>query len=88
VASIDPYNRTVTLVGGEVLRGDVIIGADGTAGLSRQLFEDEEAGPPKMNLYRWSTILKREPFLAISFVNQYDDTEETDNGRPGATLRL
>ena len=40
-----------------MLRADVVVGADGTNGLSRELFEDEEAGLPKMNLYRWSETL-------------------------------
>jgi 2-polyprenyl-6-methoxyphenol hydroxylase-like FAD-dependent oxidoreductase len=86
VTSIDPDNRTVTLAGGEVVRGDVVIGADGTAGLSRQLFEDEEAGPPQVNLFRWGTIL--DSLLTISFVIQCNDIKEIDNGRLGARLLL
>ena len=54
MTSISSDGRSVTLANGQVLRADVVVGADGTNGLSRELFEDEEAGPPKMNLYRWS----------------------------------
>jgi salicylate hydroxylase len=37
VVAIDPKNRRVTLQSGEVLKADVIIGADGWAGCSRKV---------------------------------------------------
>ncbi|KAF8224334.1 FAD/NAD(P)-binding domain-containing protein [Tricholoma matsutake] len=58
VVHVDPDNRTATLAGGEVLRADVVVGADGVDGLSRQIFEDEEAKPTTMNLYS-TTVPKK-----------------------------
>jgi salicylate hydroxylase len=52
VTSFNPDNRTATLVGGEVVGGDVIVGADGIYGLGRRLFEGEEPRRPTMNLFR------------------------------------
>jgi 2-polyprenyl-6-methoxyphenol hydroxylase-like FAD-dependent oxidoreductase len=76
----------VTLAGGEVLSAHVVIGADGTSGLSRQLLEDEEAGPPNMNLYRSASIL--DWLLIISFIFKYGRTQEIDYGKSGFTLFL
>jgi salicylate hydroxylase len=52
VASIDPDNRNVTLSSGKILSADVVIGADGLSGISRQLLEEEEAPPQRFNMYR------------------------------------
>ena len=51
VTSIGSDGQSVTLSCGEVVRGDVVVGADGTHGLCRALFEDEGPPPPKMNVY-------------------------------------
>jgi salicylate hydroxylase len=43
VVAIDSEERSVTLASGEILRADVIIGADGPNSLARQqLLEEEE----------------------------------------------
>lgn len=61
VVSADPEGGSVTLASGEILRADVIIGADGIAGMSRGLLLDADGGsddsdhvegPRKMNMYR------------------------------------
>ena len=54
VRSIDPYKRTVTLQSGEVLRADVIVGADGPYGMTRREI-DRMIGEPKrgrMKMFR------------------------------------
>lgn len=86
VVHVDPDNRTATLAGGEVLRADVVVGADGVDGLSRQIFEDEEAKPTTMNLYRCGC--GSDGPLTISYVIQYDGTKEIDNGKPGPAIFL
>lgn len=52
VAFIDPDSQTVTLTSGEIMRADVIVGADGVSGVSRQLLEEEDAPPQRLNMYR------------------------------------
>lgn len=49
---MDLEARAVTLSSGDVLTADVIIGADGVNGLARQFLVEEEAPPPKVNMYR------------------------------------
>ncbi|KAF5379737.1 hypothetical protein D9615_005787 [Tricholomella constricta] len=59
VSSIDPDAGSVTLVSGERLTADVIVGADGTLGMSRQLFDVDEPEPHNINMYS-TTIPKAE----------------------------
>lgn len=53
VVSIDPTNRTVTLASTEVISGDVIIGADGPSGISRELLAGGQSlnGPARHAFY-------------------------------------
>jgi salicylate hydroxylase len=54
VESIDPYKRTVTLQSGEVLRADVIVGADGPLGVARREVDEtiEEPKPGRLKMFR------------------------------------
>jgi salicylate hydroxylase len=42
VINVNPQRRSVTLVSGHVIGGDVIIGADGLMGMSRRKFLEAE----------------------------------------------
>lgn len=42
VASIDPEEPSVTLTSGEVIIGDIVIGADGPQSLVRSIVNEEE----------------------------------------------
>lgn len=61
VTTIDPVRGNVSLSSGEVLSGDVIVGADGAYGVSRQIlldeadaFESAQAQPSlTLNMYRY-----------------------------------
>ncbi|KAF9459024.1 hypothetical protein BDZ94DRAFT_1062718 [Collybia nuda] len=50
-ACIDADNQTITLASGKVLRADVIVGADGASGVSRQLLEEDDAPVHRLNMY-------------------------------------
>lgn len=54
VSSIDPDSHSVTLTTGEVIRGDVVIGADGAFGQSRRLLAepDEVDHPGRLIMYK------------------------------------
>lgn len=53
VTGIDPETRRVKLTSGEILTGDVIVGADGATGVSRRLLElDDEEPVHRFNCYR------------------------------------
>lgn len=57
VESIDPDNQTVTLASGNVLRADVIVGADGPLGVTRRILlemdnMEVQEDPPFLNFYR------------------------------------
>lgn len=61
VAYIDTLRGAITLESGEVIHGDVIIGADGGSGISRQLLLNETdsldlPGPsgPQFSMYRYA----------------------------------
>lgn len=56
VRTVNPDAQTVTLVTGEVLKGDVIVGCDGPSGVTRQVLlieqeEDEDEVPINMSMY-------------------------------------
>lgn len=44
VMHVDPEEARITLASGDVLTGDVIIGADGEFGISRKVILQEEEG--------------------------------------------
>ncbi|KAG6861628.1 hypothetical protein C0995_014067 [Termitomyces sp. Mi166 len=62
VASIDPDDQSVTLRSGEILRADVIIGADGAYGLSRGLMTDDPPAPHQFVMY--STTVSKKAIIA------------------------
>ncbi|TFK18772.1 FAD/NAD(P)-binding domain-containing protein [Coprinopsis marcescibilis] len=56
VTEVDPENRQVTLSTGEIIRADVIVGADGVNGVCRMLMVEEDEVPEhRNNLY--STVV-------------------------------
>ncbi|KAF8872574.1 hypothetical protein BD779DRAFT_331964 [Infundibulicybe gibba] len=63
VVDVDPYSRAVTLGSGEVVHGDVIVGADGKHGLTRRMLldEPEDHTPGDTNLY--STTIPKERII-------------------------
>ncbi len=57
VVSVDTLDTTVTLDSGEVLKADVIVGADGSSGISRQILVEEndqcvDSADTQLNMYR------------------------------------
>jgi salicylate hydroxylase len=58
VVSMDPRRRTVTLRSGEILQADVIVGADGSAGLTRREIDVtvEAPKPGKLKMFRYLTV--------------------------------
>lgn len=57
IVSVDTLDTTVTLDSGEVLKADVIVGADGSSGISRQILMEEndqfvESVGTQLNMYR------------------------------------
>ncbi|TFK61683.1 FAD/NAD(P)-binding domain-containing protein [Pluteus cervinus] len=62
VKSVDPDSRTVTLMSGEVIRADIIVGADGVNGVTRPLLTDEPHGQRgALNMY--CTTIPKEKIL-------------------------
>lgn len=52
--SIDPEQGEITMDSGDVLQADVIVGADGIAGLSRQiLLQEEDIDEPADHQSMW-----------------------------------
>ncbi|KAG7448109.1 FAD/NAD(P)-binding domain-containing protein [Guyanagaster necrorhizus] len=49
--SVDPVSGRVTLHSGEVLQGDVVVGADGPSGITRRVFPKSEERPSGMSLF-------------------------------------
>ncbi|KAF8071524.1 hypothetical protein FPV67DRAFT_878307 [Lyophyllum atratum] len=62
VESIDPYECTLTLESGEVLKADVVVGADGRHGKTREHMDAREPVPHDMILY--STTIPKAAILA------------------------
>ncbi|RXW19363.1 hypothetical protein EST38_g6500 [Candolleomyces aberdarensis] len=71
VTGIDPETRRVKLSSGEILTGDVIVGADGATGVSRRLLDmDDEEPVHRFNCYSTVTpksIAMQDPELAPLF---------------------
>lgn len=62
VSSVDGDSNQVTLASGEVLKADVIVGADGPDGLTRRYFLEEMNAPPEepvqMVMYRSVALIQ------------------------------
>ncbi|GLB44757.1 putative FAD binding domain containing protein [Lyophyllum shimeji] len=58
VKTIDPDARTVTLASGRVFHADVIVGADGSLGKTREIMEAETPQPHQLVMYS-STVPKK-----------------------------
>ncbi|KAL4250901.1 FAD/NAD(P)-binding domain superfamily protein [Abortiporus biennis] len=72
VESIDADQRTVTLRGGEVLTADVILGADGPFGLSRQTILDSEPAQRRpMGFMMFSATVPVESLKADSELHHF-----------------
>lgn len=52
MVEVDLEEKSVKLASGEVIKGDIIVGADGANGVSRPLFESEEDDEDLVNVYR------------------------------------
>ncbi len=52
VVSVDLEAKSVTLENGEVIEGDIIVGADGSEGATRPVFEPDGDEVPLVNVYR------------------------------------
>ncbi|KAH6880181.1 hypothetical protein BKA70DRAFT_1473484 [Coprinopsis sp. MPI-PUGE-AT-0042] len=64
VKAVDPTNKRVELSTGEVVEGDVIIGADGVNGLCRALLTEEEDEEPAHCNNVYSTVVVASDMLA------------------------
>lgn len=53
VVDVNLEEKTVTLENGQVIQGDIIVGADGADGISRPLFNADEDQEALVNVYRW-----------------------------------
>lgn len=79
VTSIDPDKRRAKLANGEVVMGDVIVGADGVNGVTRQLVLEQEAveeEPPTQRYNVYTTriprnIVEQDPELAPLFDEEF-----------------
>ncbi|KAJ3486184.1 hypothetical protein NLI96_g4422 [Meripilus lineatus] len=60
VVSIDPYARSVTLQGGEVLKADVVVGADGPYGVTRKTLMEEDHPQSPMGFMMYETVIPAE----------------------------
>ncbi|RDB26397.1 6-hydroxynicotinate 3-monooxygenase [Hypsizygus marmoreus] len=76
VTCVDPDHGTVTLQTGEVLRADVIVGADGPDGLGRRtvLGREEEVEWGRLNMYSTTVprkLIMEDPDLAYVYTQEY-----------------
>lgn len=51
VVNVNLETKSVTLENGEVIQGDIIVGADGSEGTTRPVFEPND-DEPLVNVYR------------------------------------
>ncbi|KAF9450469.1 FAD/NAD(P)-binding domain-containing protein [Macrolepiota fuliginosa MF-IS2] len=74
VVEVDVEGKSVTLETGEVIKGDIIVGADGADGISRPLFDSEEDDEPLVNVY--STTIPEEVIRSDPVTAELYDTHQ------------
>ncbi|KAG6810549.1 hypothetical protein H0H92_012629 [Tricholoma furcatifolium] len=80
VAAIDPAKEpageaTVTLESGEVLKADVVIGADGATGLIRTSILDGSPTPRQVHFVMYSTVISKKAIMSDPLLRGLYDRE-------------